>query len=158
MGGIKREFVDVRGIIDDLLQMLQSLLQECRIKVDLAIAPALPELLADPVQLQQVILNLVVNAVDAMRDQDEADDRVLSLAVAGDALEGVVFTVRDSGPGISPEIAGKIFDALFSTKSGGLGMGLAISRTIVENHGGRLRLESSPGTGVTFIFNIPVSQ
>ena len=158
MGGIKREFVDVRGIIDDLLQMLQSLLQECRIKVDLAIAPALPELLADPVQLQQVILNLVVNAVDAMRDQDEADDRVLSLAVAGDALEGVVFTVRDSGPGISPEIAGKIFDALFSTKSGGLGMGLAISRTIVENHGGRLRLESSPGAGVTFIFNIPVSQ
>lgn len=158
MGGIKREFVDVRCIIDDLLLMLQSLLQECRIKVEVVMAPGLPELLADPVQLQQVILNLVVNAVDAMRDLEEGNERLLSIGVAGDALEGAVFSVRDSGPGIAPEIAEKIFDALFSTKSGGLGMGLAISRTIIENHGGRLRLESIPGAGVTFIFNIPVSS
>lgn len=157
MGGIKREPVDLRCILDDLLLMLQTLLQESGVRVELLIAPDLPELFADPVQLQQVLLNLVVNAVDAMRDQAQGE-RLLGISAMADPLEGAVFSVRDTGPGISPEIEAKIFDALFSTKSGGLGMGLAISRTIVENHGGRLRLGTSSGTGVNFVFNIPVQQ
>ena len=157
MGGMRREPVAIRRVVDDLLLMLQTLLLESGVQVDVRIPPLLPDLLADPVQLQQVLLNLVVNAVDAMRDQI-GTDRVLTITVTADADEGAIFTVRDTGPGIAPGMEGKIFDALFSTKSDGLGMGLAISRSIVENHGGRLRLEPVAGSGAAFVFNIPVCQ
>jgi signal transduction histidine kinase len=113
-------------------------------------------LLADPVQIQQVILNLIVNAADALRDFPAAE-RVLSIEVTHDATEGVVVSVTDTGMGIAPEVEEKIFEALFSTKSEGLGMGLAISRTIVENHGGKLRLAPVMGRGAQFVFNIPVN-
>ncbi|WP_226416845.1 ATP-binding protein [Dechloromonas denitrificans] len=157
MGGIKREPVQVRRIVDDLLLMLQSVLLESGVQVKVRIAPGLPELQADPVQLQQVMLNLVINALDAMREQLHRD-RILTISVTAEAQEGVLFSVSDTGPGISPSLGGKIFDALFSTKSNGLGMGLAISRSIIENHGGRLRLEAAVGTGASFIFNLPLSQ
>jgi len=157
MGGIKREPVQVWRIVDDLLLMLHTLLLESDVQVRVRIAPGLPDLLADPVQLQQVMLNLVVNAIDAMRDQ-QYRDHILTMAVTADATEGVIFSVSDTGPGISPGMEDKIFDALFSTKSDGLGMGLAISRSIIENHGGRMRYEPAPGAGANFIFNIPLSQ
>ncbi len=156
MGGIKREQLAVPPVIDDLLLMLQTMLLEADVQVDLRISPTLPEILADPVQLQQVLLNLVVNAVDAMRDQ-QRHERILTIAVTEDPVEGVIFSVRDTGSGISPEISSSIFDALFSTKSNGLGMGLAISRSIVENHGGCLRLEPSDGSGANFVFNTSVN-
>jgi len=157
MGGIKREPVQVRRIVDDLLLMLQSVLLESGVQVKVRIAPGLPELQADPVQLQQVMLNLVINALDAMREQLHRD-RILTISVTAEVQEGVLFSVSDTGPGISPSLEGKIFDALFSTKSNGLGMGLAISRSIIENHGGRLRLEAAVGTGASFVFNLPLSQ
>jgi PAS domain S-box-containing protein len=155
-GGIKRDVVDVRRILDDLLLMLHSLLQDSGVRVEVTIAPGLPVIQADQVQLQQVMLNLVVNAVDAMRDQ-ALRERVLTISVTTGPTEGAVFSFRDSGPGIAPDMAAKIFDALFSTKRDGLGMGLAISRSIVENHGGRLRLETVPGAGANFVFNIPIN-
>lgn len=157
LGGIKPEVLDIRRILDDLLLMLQTMLQESGVQVKVSIAPNLPKLKADLIQLQQVMLNLVVNAVDAMRDQ-ALRERVLNIAVTADTLEGVLFKFEDSGPGIPPEMKEKIFDALFSTKRNGLGMGLAISRTIIENHGGRLRLETAAGAGANFVFNIPISQ
>lgn len=154
--GAKRERLEAQHIIDDLLLMLQAMLVDAGVKVEVDIGPALPVLLADPVQLQQVLLNLVVNAVDALREQADGNRRI-RIAVSGRSGEGVVFSVSDTGPGIRPEVADKIFEALFSTKSDGLGMGLAISRSIIENHGGRLRLEASPEGGANFVFNIPVS-
>jgi PAS domain S-box-containing protein len=156
MGGIKRESVDVPRLIHDLLHMLQALIVDGGIQVDVHIAPDLPCLLADPVQIQQVILNLIVNAADALRDFPAAE-RVLSIEVTHDATEGVVVSVTDTGMGIAPEVEEKIFEALFSTKSEGLGMGLAISRTIVENHGGKLRLVPVMGRGAQFVFNVPVN-
>lgn len=157
MGGMKRERVVVRPIVENLLLMLQTMLQEAEVDVDLRVSPVLPELLADPVQLQQVLLNLVVNAVDAMREQHDRA-RVLTINVTEEGVDNVVFSVTDTGPGISPDKATKIFDALFSTKSNGLGMGLAISRSIVENHGGRLRLLPNDTGGAQFVFNIPVQR
>lgn len=156
MGGIKREVLDVKSMLDNLLQMLQTVLHESGVQVDVAIASDLPVVHADLVQLQQVMLNLVVNAVDAMRDQPAAG-RILSISVTAHAQEGALFKFCDTGPGIPPEMKEKIFDALFSTKREGLGMGLAISRSIIENHGGRLRLEAT-GAGANFVFNIPISQ
>ncbi len=156
-GGIKREVLNVKRILDDLLLMLQTLLQESSVRVDVRIAPGLPRLQADLVQLQQVMLNLVVNAIEAMRDQNLLE-RVLTITVTADATDGALFSFSDSGTGIPPEMEAKIFDALFSTKRDGLGMGLAISRSIIENHGGRLRLEATAGAGANFVFNIPISE
>lgn len=156
-GGIKRDVLDVRRILDDLLLMLQTLLVESGVEVDVSIAPNLPVLQADLVQLQQVMLNLVVNAVDAMRDP-AVNERILSISVTASLIEGAVFRFCDTGPGITPAMQEKIFDALFSTKRDGLGMGLAISRSIIENHGGRLRLEALAGAGANFVFNIPINQ
>ncbi|AXS80273.1 ATP-binding protein [Dechloromonas sp. HYN0024] len=156
MGGIRREVLDVGRLLDDLLLMLQSLLQESGVQVEVSIAPNLPMLQADLVQLQQVMLNLVVNAVEAMRDK-AVNQPVLHISVIASGTEGVLFSFMDTGSGIPPDMAEKIFDALFSTKRDGLGMGLAISRSIIENHGGRLRLEATAGTGANFVFNIPVT-
>ena len=155
-GEINRERVAVRRILDDLLLMLQTVLAGGGVKVKLQVSSAVPELMVDAVQLQQVMLNLVMNAVDAMRDLPN-EDRVLGIAVQPDEAGGVVFSVQDNGPGVPPEMQEKIFNAFFSTKSDGLGMGLAISRSIVENHGGRLWLESTGGGGTKFVFNIPAS-
>jgi PAS domain S-box-containing protein len=154
-GGIKHERIAVQTILYDLLRMLHTLFQESSVQVSVLVSPALPNLNADKVQLQQVLLNLMVNAVEAMREQP-LDQRFLCIAVAEQTTQGIVFSVCDSGSGIPPELQPKIFDALFSTKSDGLGMGLAISRSIVENHGGWLRLEPGGGTGACFGFNIPL--
>jgi PAS domain S-box-containing protein len=154
-GGIKHERIAVQHILYDLLRMLHTMFQESGVQVSVLVSPALPNLNADKVQLQQVLLNLLINAVEAMREQP-LDQRLLSITVTEQATQGIVFTVCDSGSGIAPEMQPKIFDALFSTKDEGLGMGLAISRSIVENHGGWLRLEPESATGACFRFNIPL--
>lgn len=153
-GEVKQEAINVERIVENLLLMLQSLLQESGVEVIVKIDPDLPDPVADPVQLQQVLLNLAVNAVDAMQHQYPAN-RVLEITVTRDRREGVLFSVSDTGPGISSEYGENIFDALFSTKPNGLGMGLAICRSIVEKHGGRIRLKTTAGRGATFVFNIP---
>ena len=156
-GGLRRERVAVQQIFYDLLRMLQPLFQESGVQVSVQASPALPNLNADRVQLQQVLMNLIVNAVEAMREQAPGQ-RLLSISVTEEPTQGMVFSVCDSGCGIAPERQPQIFDALFSTKRDGLGMGLAISRTIVENHGGWLRLapDSGLGAGACFRFNIPL--
>ena len=154
-GGIKHERIAVQHILYDLLRMLNTLFQASNVQVTMLVSPALPYLNADKVQLQQVLLNLMVNAVEAMREQPMGQ-RLLSISVTEQATQGIVFSVCDSGPGIAPEMQPKIFDALFSTKSDGLGMGLAISRSIVENHGGWLCLEPHACPGACFRFNIPL--
>ena len=152
-GEIRQEWIAVPKLLAELLRMLNALLLEAGVQVDVRIPPDLPRIFADPVQLQQVILNLVINAVDALREWP--GERRLTLELRQDAADGAVFAVHDSGPGIPPEARDKLFDAFFSTKPDGLGMGLAISRTIVENHGGRLGLDASAAAGARFVFNIP---
>jgi signal transduction histidine kinase len=116
----------------------------------------LPDVLGDRVQLQQVVLNLAVNAVDAMSRHDGAT-RQLSLGARRDG-QGVLVWVCDTGPGIAPENRESIFDAFFTTKPTGLGVGLAISKSIVESHGGRLWVDSEPGRGAAFHFTVPAAQ
>lgn len=152
-GEIRREAVDVPRLIDELLQMLQTMLSEAGVRVTVDLPAALPPLTADPVQLQQVILNLVVNAVDALRDLPAAR-REVNIAVAPDDAGGLRFSVRDRGPGVAATEA-RLFDAFYTTKPDGLGMGLAISRSIVENHGGRLWLDPAVQPGACFVFTLP---
>jgi PAS domain S-box-containing protein len=153
----KREEVKVDVLLEDFSLMLHETLVDSGIRLERKIQPALPILLADPVQLQQVLLNLFLNAIDAMKSQTD-HERILTVTVSVDpAGESFLFKVEDTGPGISPMVAEKIFNAFFSTKDEGMGMGLAISRSIVEFHGGRLWLAPSE-IGASFLFNIPFEK
>jgi signal transduction histidine kinase len=109
------------------------------------------------VQLQQVVLNLVLNSLDAMHES-AAGDRTLVLRTAQESAVAVRVAVRDSGAGIDEAELDHIFHAFYTTKSAGLGMGLAIARSIVEAHGGRLTAENNPDGGATFSFTLPVGE
>ena len=116
------------------------------------LAANLPPVMGDRVQIQQVALNLMLNAIEAMRMVEEHErDLVISTQSEGDEIRVVV---RDAGIGFDPLSVDRIFDAFHTTKPGGLGMGLSISRSIVESHGGRLWASPNQGRGVTFQFSL----
>src|SRR5262249_24900903 len=110
-----------------------------------------PPVLADAVQIEQVLLNLIRNALDAMRGGGRRDLWLRTRVVEG----GIEVAVEDSGPSIAGDIRERIFDAFFTTKPEALGMGLSISRSIIDAHGGRLWPTSAPGAGTTFRFTVP---
>jgi signal transduction histidine kinase len=109
------------------------------------------------VQLQQVVLNLVMNAIDAMSGVTDRR-RVLSITCQRSDRGGALVTVQDCGPGIEPENAERIFQPFFTTKPGGMGMGLSISNSIVEAHGGRLWASPAPPFGTAFHFSLPEAK
>ena len=111
---------------------------------------------ADPVQLQQVLLNLVINAFDAMRDTPIPRRKVV-IATQSNSNATVCASVRDYGAGISVEMQDRLFDPFFTTKNEGLGMGLAIARSILESHGGTITGENADGGGARFEFVLPVN-
>jgi len=121
------------------------------------LAPALPMILGDRVQLQQVIINLVMNGVEAMQSVWDRP-RELVIGSRQDETHQVLVTVTDSGVGISAEDADRLFNAFFTTKSGGMGMGLSICRSIVEAHGGRMSVANNVGPGARFQFTLPLHQ
>ena len=116
----------------------------------------LPPVLGDRVQLQQVVLNLVMNGIEAMRTLDDRT-RQLRIRSARDEVNQVVVAIADSGPGIDPQVVGRIFEPFYTTKPQGTGMGLAISRSIIEAHGGRLWAEPNTPRGATFQCTLPAS-
>jgi len=118
------------------------------------LAPALPIILGDRIQLQQVIINLVMNSIEAMQPVKDRP-RELVIRSGQDETGRVFLTVTDSGVGISADDTERMFDPFFTTKSSGLGMGLSICRSIVEAHDGRLAVAYSQGPGATFQFVIP---
>jgi C4-dicarboxylate-specific signal transduction histidine kinase len=132
-------------------------LAQHEVRARLVPAEGLPPIPADAVQMQQVLVNLVQNAIDAMRDTP-AGRRAVTITTAGaGADEQVIVRVSDSGPGVAPDNLCRIFDSFFSTKSYGLGMGLNISRSIIESHGGRLTAQNNAdGRGATFEFVLPL--
>jgi signal transduction histidine kinase len=126
------------------------------VSVQTQLAEGLPLIQGDRIQLQQVILNLIVNAIQAMSDVREGA-RELLIGTGKDASSGgVLVEVRDSGPGLSPESFDRIFDAFYTTKPGGMGMGLSVCRSIVEAHGGRIWTSPAAGQGATFWLALPV--
>ena len=153
-GDLKRELIQVKPLLDELLQMLNNTLVEAEITVNLNCPQQDLTIMADPVQLQQVILNLIMNAVDAMRELSH-QKRLLTITVQTLDVGGIQVAVQDNGLGIKAGTESKLFDAFFSTKTQGLGMGLAISRSIIENHGGRLWFEHASLKGACFMFTLP---
>ncbi len=122
------------------------------VALSLDLAPGLPEIAADKVQLQQVVINLLVNAIQAMAQA--GSERRLAARTRG-AADGIAIEVDDSGPGIPPETAQRVFDAFYTTKATGMGMGLSICRTLVEAHGGTIALADKAGPGALFRVTLP---
>jgi signal transduction histidine kinase len=143
------------GIARQVLKLVQHDLQINEILVETDFQEHVPEVRADPTQLQQVVLNLVKNAIDAMSSV-RPGARLLRLATRLEGDSNLVLSVRDSGIGISPKDKERIFDPFFTTKPAGMGLGLAICRTVVENHGGKLRLAESDSRGSTFEIVMPI--
>ncbi len=142
-------------LIEETLSLLRSELILRQVSCRQELAACLPTVSANRVEVQQVLLNLIFNARDAM-SANEPDSRHLVVSTVTDRPGEVRVSVCDSGIGIRPEAAAHLFEPFFTTKDSGMGMGLAISRSIIEAHGGRLWVTHNPVRGVTFHFVIPV--
>jgi C4-dicarboxylate-specific signal transduction histidine kinase len=152
-GVVRRKPVDINQVIKNVLGFIEVELSRKEIKLQLDLAEDLPEAIADEIQIEQVILNLLHNAIEAMFSTSDHMRllRVSSMRGAADTLQ---VTVKDSGPGMDAATLERIFDTFFTTRKNGMGLGLAISRSIVEAHGGKLWAESSTGSGATFHFTV----
>ncbi|NVI09615.1 trifunctional serine/threonine-protein kinase/ATP-binding protein/sensor histidine kinase [Paraburkholderia youngii] len=150
------EIVRINEVIREVLALTSSEANVKGVSVRLQLAEELPIIQGDRVQLQQVMLNLIVNAIDAMSAVDEGPRE---LTVGSDMNEpgSVLVTVRDSGPGIAPEDTAHLFEPFYTTKASGMGMGLSICRSIIEAHGGRLWASANVPHGAIFQFTVPVS-
>ena len=155
-GQVARRSVDLNEVVLDAVHMVSSdaLLRSCQMETSLD--PNLRAIEGDPVQLQQVLLNLVINAFDAMRDTPVPRRKVV-IATQSNGDATVRTTVRDHGAGISEQMRDRVFHPFFTTKSEGLGMGLAIVRSIVESHGGTITIENADGGGARFGFVLPAN-
>jgi PAS domain S-box-containing protein len=148
------EHVDVNEAAREVIALSMSELQRGRVIVRSTLADNLPLVLGDRVQLQQVILNLITNALDAMRGVEDRP-RELVVRTEPEAGGGVCLSVLDNGVGLDPSTVDRLFDAFYTTKSGGMGIGLSVSRSIVESHRGRLWATRNTGPGAAFSFSIP---
>jgi signal transduction histidine kinase len=145
--------IDVNSLITDVLELVQSEVRKQKISVQTELAEHLPAVFGNRIQLQQVLLNLAMNAIEAMSTVTEREP-VLRLQTALHQ-DGIMVSVEDSGPGIDANDVERIFDALFTTKSQGMGMGLSICRSIIEAYHGRLWVSPGPGHGSAFHFVLP---
>jgi signal transduction histidine kinase len=151
----RNDTCDINEAIREVVGLTRGEMVKNNISGQTQLAEDLPRIQGDKVQLQQVILNVIINAVDAMSGTIEGS-RELFISTAKD-VGGVVVTVRDSGPGLSPESVDRLFDAFYTTKADGMGMGLSICRSIVEAHGGRIWASRDLGRGATFQFTLPLA-
>jgi len=152
-----RKALHINEVVNEVMSLVQHELFSHRVALRLELAPALPPVLADRIQLQQVILNLVVNGIEAMQ-QVKDRPRELAIRTRQDQTSQVLVTVSDCGVGVAAENADRLFDAFFTTKSSGMGMGLSICRSIVNAHGGRLSASGNAGPGATFQFTLPLNR
>jgi PAS domain S-box-containing protein len=152
-GTPQRELIDVNEGIREMLVLLRNEATRYNILVRTELAANLPRVMGDRVQLQQVMMNLIVNGIDAMKDVDGARELAIKSQKAED--DRVLVSVSDTGVGLPPEQADQIFKAFFTTKPEGTGMGLSISRSIVESHGGRLWAADNTARGASLYFTLP---
>jgi C4-dicarboxylate-specific signal transduction histidine kinase len=149
-----KERLDINEAIEEVVILTQSEARRNEVTLRMELAANLPPVMGDRVQLQQVVMNLILNAIEAMSTVEDRERVVVIGTQRGEGGDEVRVAVRDSGIGLDPVRAERIFEAFHTTKPGGLGMGLSISRSIVENHGGRLWAVPNDGPGATFRFTL----
>ena len=151
-----RQQVNLNDLVSKVVHMVKpnAMLQSC--EVETLLEPNLPPIEADPIQLQQVLLNLTINAFDAM-DDTPAPHRKVVIATEKNSDSAIRVSVRDYGVGIPEEARERVFEQFFTSKAKGLGMGLAIVRSIVESHGGMIVAENADGGGARFCFTLSAS-
>jgi signal transduction histidine kinase/PAS domain-containing protein len=153
-GVLQHELVDVNELIREMIVLLRSEAARYSISIHESLANDLPKLMADRVQLQQVFMNLMLNGIEAMKDMGTAGELTIR-SQQGDSSQ-LLISVGDTGAGLQPEQVEQVFKAFYTTKAQGTGMGLPISRSIIESHGGRLWASPNPGRGATFQFTLPI--
>jgi PAS domain S-box-containing protein len=151
----RKERFDLNAAIDEVIELGRGAIIKNRVWVQTRLSEGIFPVHGDRVQLQQVVLNLLLNAVEAM-GSGQAGARELLISTEQDRT-GVLVAVRDSGPGIDPSHLGRVFDAFYTTKSSGMGMGLSICRSIIDAHGGRLWAEANEPRGTIFQFTLPAA-
>ena len=173
----QKDWLDLNETIDEVIAMTRNAVQRNRVLLQIQLANDLPRIKGDRVQLQQVILNLLINAIEAMSEEGEgprqlwvssetasetggeSEEKTLNgKALAEAEWTHLLVRVRDSGPGLDMKSFDRLFDAFYTTKSQGLGMGLAISRSIIEAHGGRLWAQANAPRGAIFQFVLPIPE
>ncbi len=153
---VTTESIDLNEATEEVLALSRSELQRGQVVVQTQLAKDLPPVVGDRVQLQQVILNLVLNASDAMSNVDDRP-RQMTIKTERSGDDHIRLNVRDTGVGLRPEIMNHLFDAFFTTKDTGMGIGLSISRSIIEGHQGQIGATPNDGPGATFYFSVPCS-
>jgi PAS domain S-box-containing protein len=152
--GLQREFLDVNELIREMIVLLRSEATRYSLSIRTELGKDLPKVMADRVQLQQVFMNLMLNGIDAMKETKGGGE----LTIKSEPDDGqLLISVSDTGVGLPPEQAEQVFRAFFTTKDNGTGMGLPITRSIIESHGGRLWVNDTRGRGATFQFTLPAT-
>lgn len=147
--------VDVNGLVREVLKLAAQELRDHKVTASLSLDRNIALIMGDRIQLQQCLMNLIINAIEAMTDEPEA---TRSLKVSTSMEEGsVVIGVADAGPGIRPGIAEHVFNPFFTTKKGGIGLGLSICRSIIESHGGQIAMKSGESRGAIFQLRLPAA-
>jgi two-component system, LuxR family, sensor kinase FixL len=155
---IQRSIVDINDLIYDAISLFESDFKQHLVAMRFELTKSLPNVFIDRVQIEQVLLNLIRNSVDALKDLPQFTQRQLSIETSLNELNYIVVRVKDNGPGLTPLQQEKILTPFFTTKSAGMGMGLSISRSLVEAHHGTLHFNSKEDKGTTFYFTIPTEK
>jgi PAS domain S-box-containing protein len=153
----RKDWLDINETIREVIALARSEVQRSGVALGTQLSDDVPPILADRIQLQQVLLNLMMNAIEAMSGAGEGP-RELLVRSATDESRGVLVSVEDSGPGLDPKSIDRLFDAFYTTKPQGLGMGLAISRSLIQAHGGRLWATANEPHGAVFQFTLPIGS
>jgi signal transduction histidine kinase len=151
------ESVDLNEVTRDAVALTRSELQRAKVQVRMELADKLPRVTGDPLLLHQVMVNLLLNASHAMSGIEDRPRRLV-VATARDAADRALASVQDNGVGIDPDGKDRLFEAFYTSKSNGMGIGLAVSRAIIESHRGRLWAKPNRGPGATFSFSIPMAE
>lgn len=153
----RREISDINGLVHEVSALIGSEARHRGIQLSLELANSLPPLTIDGIQIQQVLLNLIQNAIEALAASATAERRVI-VRTERERPDEITVSVNDFGPGVDPAVAGRIFDPFYTTKAQGTGLGLAISKSIVEAHRGRLDYSPNAPAGACFMIRLPIAQ